>query len=308
MQASLAQTRALDPNGNRCGERSELRRYLEELLSAHREVIELVDVALKSVKEASEIIGLPQATIKTRLFYARKALVDVFKYQAADCRGVGHGVADASMSCLRTEPVRSRGPGATTAGKATAAPAIFDIIRLRSGASVAFRSVDPNDCEALQDYFRTLSPGARRNRFVGASNGPSDRELERLDRDGKDERFGLVAVMIVNGAATIIGEACCTFDRTAGGCEFGLSVRDEYQGHGIGSVLLSTVERFAASLGARSIFGNTLSANAPMQALARKAGFSLSNTPGDWSERRMAKSCVSAFRIAGEADRCQAAA
>jgi len=47
-------------------------------------VIELVDFALKSVEEASEIIGIPQATIKTRLFYARKALVDVVRYQSID--------------------------------------------------------------------------------------------------------------------------------------------------------------------------------------------------------------------------------
>ncbi|MBR1225501.1 MULTISPECIES: sigma factor-like helix-turn-helix DNA-binding protein [unclassified Bradyrhizobium] len=59
----------------------ELDHYLRRLLPAHREVIELVDFALKSLEEASEIIGLPQATIKTRLFYARKALVDVVKYQ-----------------------------------------------------------------------------------------------------------------------------------------------------------------------------------------------------------------------------------
>jgi DNA-directed RNA polymerase specialized sigma24 family protein len=64
--------------------RVELDHFLRRLLPAHREVIELVDFALKSVEEASEIIGLPQATIKTRLFYARKALVDVVRYQGND--------------------------------------------------------------------------------------------------------------------------------------------------------------------------------------------------------------------------------
>ncbi|MBR1215947.1 sigma factor-like helix-turn-helix DNA-binding protein [Bradyrhizobium sp. JYMT SZCCT0180] len=62
--------------------RVELDHYLRRLLPAHREVIEIVDFALKSLEEASEIIGLPQATIKTRLFYARKALVDVVRYQS----------------------------------------------------------------------------------------------------------------------------------------------------------------------------------------------------------------------------------
>ena len=62
--------------------RVELDHFLRRLLPPHREVIELVDFALKSVEEASEIIGLPQATIKTRLFYARKALADVVRYQS----------------------------------------------------------------------------------------------------------------------------------------------------------------------------------------------------------------------------------
>jgi RNA polymerase sigma factor (sigma-70 family) len=66
--------------------RANIEHYLDRLLPAHREVIELVDLSSKSVKEASEIIGIPQATIKTRLFYARKALADVVRYQGMDSR------------------------------------------------------------------------------------------------------------------------------------------------------------------------------------------------------------------------------
>lgn len=64
--------------------REELALCLNRLLPAHREVIQLIDVASKSVEEASEIVGIPQATIRTRLFYARKALVDVVRYQGID--------------------------------------------------------------------------------------------------------------------------------------------------------------------------------------------------------------------------------
>jgi RNA polymerase sigma-70 factor (ECF subfamily) len=57
---------------------------LDRLLPPHREVIELVDFLSKSLKEASEIVGIPQATLRTRLFYARKALGDLLKYQYVD--------------------------------------------------------------------------------------------------------------------------------------------------------------------------------------------------------------------------------
>ena len=80
MQATFAETGgSIQANGI-----TELDLYLNRLLPAHREVIELVDFALKSIEEASEIIGIPHATTKTRLFYARKSLVDALKYQSID--------------------------------------------------------------------------------------------------------------------------------------------------------------------------------------------------------------------------------
>jgi DNA-directed RNA polymerase specialized sigma24 family protein len=42
----------------------------------HGEVIDLVYLHGKSVKEVAEIIGIATATVKTRMFYARKKLAD----------------------------------------------------------------------------------------------------------------------------------------------------------------------------------------------------------------------------------------
>jgi len=51
-----------------------LRECLAQLSPAHREIIDLVYYHDKSVEEAATIIGIPQATVKTRMFYARKQL------------------------------------------------------------------------------------------------------------------------------------------------------------------------------------------------------------------------------------------
>jgi DNA-directed RNA polymerase specialized sigma24 family protein len=40
-------------------------------------VIDLVYYHEKSVKEVAEIVGIAEATVKTRMFYARKKLVDL---------------------------------------------------------------------------------------------------------------------------------------------------------------------------------------------------------------------------------------
>jgi RNA polymerase sigma-70 factor (ECF subfamily) len=51
-----------------------LRQALTNLSPEHREVIDLVYYHEKSVEEAAQILRVPAATVKTRMFYARKKL------------------------------------------------------------------------------------------------------------------------------------------------------------------------------------------------------------------------------------------
>jgi RNA polymerase sigma-70 factor (ECF subfamily) len=51
-----------------------LRQALTHLSPEHREVIDLVYYHEKSVEEAAHILRVPAATVKTRMFYARKKL------------------------------------------------------------------------------------------------------------------------------------------------------------------------------------------------------------------------------------------
>jgi RNA polymerase sigma-70 factor (ECF subfamily) len=60
--------------------RSELlRRALSRLSSEHRKIINLVYYHEKSIAECAEILGIPAATVKTRMFYARKKLAELVK-------------------------------------------------------------------------------------------------------------------------------------------------------------------------------------------------------------------------------------
>jgi RNA polymerase sigma-70 factor (ECF subfamily) len=56
-----------------------LRKAIALLSPAHREIIDLVYYHEKSVEEVGQIIGIPQATVKTRMFYARKHLAELLK-------------------------------------------------------------------------------------------------------------------------------------------------------------------------------------------------------------------------------------
>jgi RNA polymerase sigma-70 factor (ECF subfamily) len=63
-----------------------LRKCLTELSPEHREIIDLVYYHEKSVEEVAEIVGIPEATVKTRMFYARKKLAELLK-----ARGIERG-------------------------------------------------------------------------------------------------------------------------------------------------------------------------------------------------------------------------
>ncbi len=53
-----------------------LRQCLGALSATHREIIDLVYYHERSVEEAATILGVPPATVKTRMFYARKRLAE----------------------------------------------------------------------------------------------------------------------------------------------------------------------------------------------------------------------------------------
>ena len=56
-----------------------LRQALIRLSPEHREIIDLVYYHEKSVDECAHILGIPAATVKTRMFYARKKLAELVK-------------------------------------------------------------------------------------------------------------------------------------------------------------------------------------------------------------------------------------
>lgn len=164
-----------------------------------------------------------------------------------------------------------------------------DIVHARNGDMVTVRFVEPRDAEPLQDYFRALTTRSRYNRLLGAASELPPSLLEDFIHVGEADRFSVIATMLVDGRKTIVGEARYAFDSDTAAFEFGLSIDDRWQGHGIGKAVLKNIECRAASFGASRLFGDTLRANEAMIALARKSGYAFTNTPGDWKLVRFQK-------------------
>lgn len=56
-----------------------IRECLGGLSAEHREIIDLVYYHEKSIEEVARIVGIPENTVKTRMFYARKKLAELLK-------------------------------------------------------------------------------------------------------------------------------------------------------------------------------------------------------------------------------------
>jgi RNA polymerase sigma-70 factor, ECF subfamily len=81
-----------------------LAQCLNKLSSAHREVVDLVYYHDKSVSEVAEIIGIPPATVKTRMHYARKELADLLE------RHRGSNAGRTAQFGRQWENLHKRGP------------------------------------------------------------------------------------------------------------------------------------------------------------------------------------------------------
>ena len=61
-----------------------LRQCLAMLSREHSEIVDLVYYHEMSIDEAASVIGIPENTVKTRLFYARKRLAEIAKDNGLD--------------------------------------------------------------------------------------------------------------------------------------------------------------------------------------------------------------------------------
>jgi RNA polymerase sigma-70 factor (ECF subfamily) len=57
---------------------------LKQLSPAHREVVDLIYYHEQSIDEAARIIGIPENTVKTRVFHARKRLAELMAARGLD--------------------------------------------------------------------------------------------------------------------------------------------------------------------------------------------------------------------------------
>ena len=140
-------------------------------------------------------------------------------------------------------------------------------------APIRIRPIEPEDSDALLQFYAGLSPDSMARRFHGASNGIAERAARFFCCPDHEHREGLVAVLDEPGASTptIVGHLCLE-PSGAHEVEMALAVADRWQRHGIGRRLLVAAMSWADDHGIDRLRASMLSTNAAILGLLRSMG------------------------------------
>jgi GNAT superfamily N-acetyltransferase len=156
------------------------------------------------------------------------------------------------------------------------------VVELPNGTSVTLRPIAADDKEALERGFEALSERSRYRRFFSALTHLSDRQLAYFTEVDYVDHFAWVALLGDSTAAPGVGVARyirLKNDPTA--ADIAVAVLDDYQGQGIGSLLLEALVVVALENGIERFVGHVLAENEPMKALLRGFGAALTrDEPG----------------------------
>lgn len=154
---------------------------------------------------------------------------------------------------------------------------LVDRVRLADGRSAIVRPVLPQDAELQRQFFRALSPKSRYQRFHGPVAELPEPTLRSFSEIDYVSHLALLAAAIdEDGDEVQIGEARWIRRETAGEvtvADFALAVADDWQGVGLGSLLLRLLMRSAAESGIDRLCGDVLADNVPMRKLLGRHGW-----------------------------------
>jgi acetate---CoA ligase (ADP-forming) len=143
---------------------------------------------------------------------------------------------------------------------------------LRDGSTAFIRLSEPGDHDALREFFHQLSPESKRRRFFSTAD-PAEALLRRqCDSSNPRAQLTLIVSRVVEGTSRIIATGSYVA-RDEASAEVAFAVDDEFQGKGLGGILLERLALLAARHGFVRFWALTLLGNRMMLETFRQSGF-----------------------------------
>jgi N-acetylglutamate synthase-like GNAT family acetyltransferase len=154
---------------------------------------------------------------------------------------------------------------------------------LKDGSRVTIRPLNQRDIGIEREFIMRLSPQSRHFRFLCSFAAPSEQLLERLTKLDEATEAAFVALAIESGMEREVGVARMSAVGD-GRAEFAVTVRDDWQHRGLGTLLTKHVIEAARERGLNALYSVDANENGPMNEFARTLGFWSDVNPQDATE------------------------
>lgn len=144
--------------------------------------------------------------------------------------------------------------------------------RLRDGRPIEIRALRPSDEAGMLDAINHTNAESLRRRFFVTKRAFSDKEKAFFMNADFVKHVALVAEIETDGRRTIIGGGRYIVTEP-GGAEIAFVVIDDYQGKGIGTLLMRHLAVIGETAGLKELIADVLPENAAMRKVFSKFGF-----------------------------------
>ncbi len=144
--------------------------------------------------------------------------------------------------------------------------------------ALLLRPIRPDDGERHLDFLRKLSSEDIRMRVFHTRRYIAPSELARLTQLDYEREMAFVAVS-TDDATETLGVVRAATDPENARAEFGIVVRSDLKGQGLGSILFDKIIRYCRQRGTQQLIGDVLRENTGMLEMARRRGFRMDRSP-----------------------------
>lgn len=157
-------------------------------------------------------------------------------------------------------------------------------VTVKKLGSIVIRPIRPEDELLYEKFFARITAEDLRMRFFTTVKGLDHRLLARLTQIDYAREIAFVAI---DGQGELLGVARFNADPDYTHAEYGVMVRSDLKGIGLGWKLMRHLITYARAEGLKVLDGMVLAENTTMLAMCRELGFSISMLDGDPSVREV---------------------
>ena len=144
--------------------------------------------------------------------------------------------------------------------------------RMRDGREIEIRALRPDDKDDMLAAVGRIGTQSLQRRFFTVKRGFSEKEIAYFMGIDFDRHVALVALADEDGRDVIIGGGRYIVTEP-GKAEIAFVVIDDYQGQGIGTILMRHLSVIARKAGLKELIADVLPENAAMRKVFSKFGF-----------------------------------